>query len=351
MTSTNGHDVTQRTRKYSDWTSTKGFNKDNLPWRLWEKAKRLHWDPADIDFSQDATDWAKIPEEQQFMVAGLARGFMVGEEGVTLDILPLIQAIADENRAEETMFLTTFAYEEAKHIDFFRRWFDAIGVDVLDMELRGRERMEAQGVVLPDYERERGLFEYGLPRVMKRLLNDRSPEAFLDAGVTYNQFIEGCLAISGYRMWARIFGEFGVFPGLQEGLRGVQRDERRHIAYGTYLCRRIIAKHPDLFEFARERMYKLRDDYMQVGPIGQTRNTGNGAAAESADGNGQGGYGSGGPAADAFRPFLDNVLIQVERRIEILEKAKDLSADQAEFGTGTEEAEEELAEAVAPAQG
>ena len=116
-------ELTQKTRTYSDWSSTKGFRTDALPWRLWDKAKRLHWDPAAIDFTQDAKDWASLEPEQQMVVAGLATGFMVGEEGVTLDIMPLVFAMADENRAEETMFLTSFAYEEAKHVDFFHRWF------------------------------------------------------------------------------------------------------------------------------------------------------------------------------------------------------------------------------------
>jgi ribonucleoside-diphosphate reductase beta chain len=326
------------TRKYSDWQSPKGLRAEFLPTRLFQKAKKLHWDPADIDFSQDATDWASLNVDQQMMIAGLARGFMVGEEGVTLDILPLLLAIADEGRTEETMFLTTFAYEEAKHVDFFDRWFKAIGADPIALEDRARERMIARGVTPPDRDRTDGLFEYHLPRIMRRLLTDRSPEAFLDASVTYNQFVEGCLAIAGYRMWNFMFESFGVLPGIREGLGHIQRDERRHIAYGTYLCRRLIAANPELFEFAKKRMIELRDGYyMAARPQAQAA-TGNGS------GNGQqGGYGGDGEE-DAFLPFLENVVKQADRRIAILEKAKSLSPQQAEFGTGSEEAEEELAE-------
>src|SRR5438128_731654 len=97
------------TRSYRDGASPKGLKTDNLPWRLWDKGKRLHWDPADLDFEQDRKDWEAMPIEHQMMVAGLARGFMVGEEGVTLDIMPLVFAMADEEgRAEEPMFLTQF---------------------------------------------------------------------------------------------------------------------------------------------------------------------------------------------------------------------------------------------------
>jgi hypothetical protein len=182
-------------------------------------------------------------------------------------------------------------------------------------------------VTPPDFERPRGLFEYGLPRVMRRLLADRSPEAFLDAGVTYNQFVEGCLAIAGYRMWNEMFHDLGVFPGLQEGLTLTQRDERRHIAYGTYLCRRLIARDPDLFEFAQRRMLELQDNYLRALP----RADGNGSKGDG------GGYGDGG-----FQAFVDNVVKQVPRRIAILERARSLTPDEAEFGTGAEEAEAEL---------
>ena len=44
--------------------------------------------------------------------------FQAGEEAVTLDLLPLIRAIAQEGRIEEEMYLTTFLWEEAKHVDF-----------------------------------------------------------------------------------------------------------------------------------------------------------------------------------------------------------------------------------------
>src|SRR2546426_12057888 len=122
-------DTSDRVREPSDYGSVRGFDYNSLAWRLWDKAKKLFWDPAELDFSQDTEDWKQFPEEQQQMIGALARGFMVGAEAVTLDILPLVRVIADEGRTEETMFLTTFVLEEAKHVEFFRRWFDAVDFD------------------------------------------------------------------------------------------------------------------------------------------------------------------------------------------------------------------------------
>jgi ribonucleoside-diphosphate reductase beta chain len=360
MTETTLTELQQRTRVYSDWQSTKGLKMDILPWRLWDRSKKLNWDPADIDFSQDKKDWEALPMDQRLMLAGLANGFMVGEEGVTLDIMPLVFAIADEGRAEEMIFLTSFTYEEAKHVDFFNRWYQAIGADPLEMRALARKNQEARGVELGDPEQPHGLFESILPRVMRRVLTDRSPEAFLDCAVTYNQFIEGCLAIAGYRMWSQMFEAFGVMPGLQQGLKHVQADERRHIAYGTFLCRRIIAKHNELAEFAIDRMYDLRDMYIDNlgGAIPKNAGNGNRLTAEevielarqraeevnaSAGGNGDGGgYGGNGNGGGQFQIFGQVMLRQVDRRIAILRNATKLDPEAAERGVGAEEVEQEL---------
>ncbi|MEX0874491.1 MAG: R2-like ligand-binding oxidase [Actinomycetota bacterium] len=360
-------DLQQQTRVFSDWASPKGMNHDILPWRLWDKGKKLHWDPADLDFTQDAKDWANIPMEQRLMLAGLANGFMVGEEGVTLDIMPLVFAIADEGRAEETLFLTQFAYEEAKHVDFFSRWFKAIGADPLEMRALARSNQEARGVRLPDPEQPDGLFESILPRTMRRVLTDRSPEAFLDCSVTYNQFIEGCLAIAGYKMWKQMFDTFGVMPGLRKGLGHIQDDERRHIAYGTFLCRRIISENNELAEFAAERMYDLRDHYLEVSPVaraaGGIPSNGDGpkkrlsadqiiaearkraeefAASAGGNGDGAGGGGYGGDGDGDFMLFGQVMLKQVDRRIELLRNAAKIDSATAKSGAGAEEIELEL---------
>ena len=116
------------------YKSTRGINYDSIPWKLWEKSKKLFWDPADLDFTQDAIDWQEMPETARTMVALSARGFMVGEEAVTLDIIPLLRCMSDLGRLEDTMYLSMFAMEEAKHTDMFRRWFDAVGLDPASLD-------------------------------------------------------------------------------------------------------------------------------------------------------------------------------------------------------------------------
>ena len=323
--------IAEQSRTYDEWGSVRGFKKDILPWRLYEKAKKLFWDPADLDFTEDAAQWAAMPIDQRVMLFGLATGFMVGEEGVTLDILPLVRAISEEGRTEETMFLTTFLLEEAKHVDFFRRWFDALGIDVEEMDGIRINWLREQGIEPLKQEERHFMFQSELPKVMSRLFENRSPKAMLDAAVTYNQFVEGCLALAGYKIWGNMFEQFGVLPALREGLQLVQRDERRHIAYGTFLCRRILSEDPDLFEFAEGRMQELRSGY-----FGSLRVPGYGSADNGQDDQPVP------PMMATFLPFVDYVNLQVERRIEVLAKARNLDSEEVETGAGVEEQEAAL---------
>ncbi|HET9079293.1 MAG TPA: R2-like ligand-binding oxidase [Trebonia sp.] len=241
----NGQDTEGRS-----YQSTRGLDYGSVPWRLWEKSKKLFWDPADIDFTQDAADWQAMPEEERTLVAMSARGFMVGEEAVTLDIVPLLRCMSDLGRLEDTMYLSMFAMEEAKHTELFRRWFDAVGLDPASLDDLVRARQAALGD-------RRGIFDGPLTRVMRRLDTDRSPQAILDASIIYNQFVEGVLAIAGYQRWEQTFRTLGKLPGLEAGLKLTQRDERRHIAYGTYLARRLLAQNPELWEWLEQRWAKL----------------------------------------------------------------------------------------------
>jgi ribonucleoside-diphosphate reductase beta chain len=236
----------------SRYRSTRGLDYDSVPWKLWEKSKKLFWDPADLDFTQDAIDWQTMSDDERTLVALSARGFMVGEEAVTMDIVPLLRCMSDLGRLEDTMYLSMFAMEEAKHTDMFRRWFDAVDLDPssLDDLVRSRQAALGQG------DRP-GLFDGALTRVMRRLDTDRSPRAILDATLIYNQLTEGVAAIAGYRRWEQTFRALGKLPGLEAGIKLTQRDERRHIAYGTYLGRQIIAENPELWEWVEQRWAKL----------------------------------------------------------------------------------------------
>jgi ribonucleoside-diphosphate reductase beta chain len=227
-----------------DYSKPTVLRPDSFPMRLYEKAKRLGvWNPAELDFSQDRADWEAMDDEQRKAILRLTARFLGGEEAVTLDLLPLILAIARQGRLEEEVFLTTFLFEEAKHTDFFSRWL---------REVVGSPRLP--GAPEPSVR----LFDIELPTAMNALLEDQSPAAIARASVTYNMVIEGVLAETGYQNYHRSLAVNGLMPGLCAGLVHIKRDESRHIAYGVYLLSRLVAEDPSVWEVIEARMAELQ---------------------------------------------------------------------------------------------
>jgi ribonucleoside-diphosphate reductase beta chain len=233
--------MTATARNYSKPTVV---SRDSFPMRLYEKAKRLGvWNPAEIDFTQDRLDWETMNDERRTAILRLTARFLGGEEAVTLDLLPLILAIARQGRLEEEMFLTTFLFEEAKHTDFFSRWL---------REVPDSPRLP--GAPEPSIR----LFDVELPNAMNALLEDDSPAAIARASVTYNMVIEGVLAETGYANYHQSLAVNGLMPGLCAGLVNIKRDESRHIAYGVYLLSRLVAEDPAVWDVIEERMNELQ---------------------------------------------------------------------------------------------
>lgn len=220
------------------------FNK--YPLKLFRQSRDLAWDPRDIDCAADKPDWANLdPVETQLML-GTVAGFLVGERGVTHDLAPLQQALRREKgRMEEEMYLTMQLMEEAKHVEFFQMWMnDALpGVPGVDLPLP-----PARGNV----------FSEVLPQTFAVLLEDRSPLAQMKASCLYHMIVEGVLAETGYKIFHAAFEKRDWFRGLKEGIRQIQLDEARHIAFGTYFLQRLIRENPSLGPAFEEEMERLR---------------------------------------------------------------------------------------------
>jgi ribonucleoside-diphosphate reductase beta chain len=222
-----------------------GLNWDSLPMRLFTKGNARFWDPADFDFSQDAADFAVMNDDEKRMTLMLAAQFMAGEESVTQDIQPFMAAMAAEGRLGDEMFLTQFAFEEAKHAESFRLWFDAIGV---------QDDLHEFVTFCPEYQT---IFYEELPESLHALYQDPSPRAQLRASVTYNHVVEGILALTGYYVWGKLCNAHGILPGMQQIIKHIGDDERRHMAWGTFTCRRHVAADTEHWDVVEQRMGEL----------------------------------------------------------------------------------------------
>lgn len=215
----------------------------NAPmYKLYEKAKKNgKWNPADLDFSQDREDYQQMNSDDRISALPLVSSFSAGEEAVTLDILPMIHAMARQGRLEDTMFLTTFLHDEAKHTEMFSRWQEAVGIGDMDLSVFHSD----------SYKR---IFYEALPESMERLSTDDSPEAVIRAATVYNMIVEGTLAKTGYYSFRQIFKKAGLLPGILQGIDYLNGDEGRHLQFGIYTIQRFVA--------GNDAYYKVFNDYM-----------------------------------------------------------------------------------------
>lgn len=222
-----------------------GLRIDSFPMKLFAKGNKKFWNPADIDFSQDAADFADMADDERKLTCILAAHFLAGEESVTQDVQPFMAAMAAEGRLADEAYLTQFTFEEAKHTEGFRRWFDAVG----------------QTDDLHEYvdfsESYAEIFAKELPASLYALAKDPSARAQVRASVTYNHVVEGCLALTGYFAWAKICRTRGILPGMQKLIKHIGDDERRHMAWGTFTCRRHVAADEANWDVVDERMQEL----------------------------------------------------------------------------------------------
>ncbi len=272
-------------------TTTRGLRRDTPPMRLFEKAKRLGvWNPSDIDLTQDKIDWQRLEPDEQDLLLRLTAMFQAGEEAVTLDLLPLIMAIAQEGRLEEELFLTTFLFEEAKHVDFFNRFLAEVAGSNFDLSRYHTENY-------------RTVFYAALPQALQALMDDTSPATQVRASAIYNMLVEGMLAETGYYSYFTVLEKYDIMPGTREGVRLLKQDESRHIAYGIFLLSRLIAADDSLWDVFEETMNSLLmpalgvvgDAFAQYDPI---------------------------PFGLTESDFIDFAMSQFEKRVNRLEKAR-----------------------------
>ena len=209
---------------------------------LYTTARHLAWDPTAIDLAQDRADWARIrregaAERHAEQVLHLCALFHAGEESVTRTLAPYAGAVARAGLGLDLeLHLTAQLYEEARHFEFFARYF----AEVLEMD-----GAAAQAFVAPAPQR---VLVDALDAVSDRLRREDDPARLPDLlveGVThYMGVVEAMLARTGYEGAHDALAARGWLPGLQEAFRLIRRDEGRHVAFGIRCVRDLVAADP-----------------------------------------------------------------------------------------------------------
>ena len=220
------------------------------PQQLYELWERQHWLSQDIDFSQDKRDFANFSEEDKDTLIWMLSSFFIGEERVTTQFSGLVMGYEDEH---EESFLTTQQVDEARHMQFFDRFYrEVIRIDNPDFEARlARVREELNDAFVQ-------LFDDSLVEAGRRLIEDPTDrEAKVDFIATYHMVIEGTLALTGQNFITRYMEDNDIFPGFREGFGNVARDEHRHVAYGTWYLQQTAGQDEALGRRLQEKLQEL----------------------------------------------------------------------------------------------
>ena len=158
--------------------------------------------------------------------------FFIGEQKVAEELGPMMRAAPTE---EMRIFLCTQIADEARHVRFFNRFYEEVGVLEAD-SLQGR-LAETSEHVNPEFNE---LFDEMLKSRVDRLA--RRPEdleTLVEAVTLYHMVIEGMLALTGQHFILQYNEEVGTLPGFVEGFNNIARDEHRHVAFGARFLREM----------------------------------------------------------------------------------------------------------------
>jgi ribonucleoside-diphosphate reductase beta chain len=214
---------------------------------LWEKQ---HWLSQEIDFSRDREQWgAMTDEERDYFTWGMS-AFFIGEERVTTQFSGLVMAYEDEG---EESFLATQQVDEARHMQFFDRFYrEVIEIEGDNWDQRlGRVREELNDAFVK-------LFDEELVKAGQKLIADPgSIEAKVEFVTAYHMVIEGTLALTGQWTITEYLEENDLLPGFVDGFRKVARDEHRHVAYGTWFLKEKCRDDAELAALMRAKLVEL----------------------------------------------------------------------------------------------
>jgi ribonucleoside-diphosphate reductase beta chain len=219
------------------------------PQQLYELWERQQWASQAIDLEQDKRQWAELPEEEKGDHLWGLSSFFVGEERVTTEFSGLVMAYEDE---QEEAFLATQQVDEARHMQFFDRYYrEVFGFD--DPSITARLERVRENVT----ESFVKLFDEDLVQTGQRLIeNPRDMEAKVDFVTAYHLVIEGILALTGQHFMTEYYETHRLLPGFVEGFTNISRDEHRHVAYGTWFLQQK-AKDPAQAKRIQDKMMEL----------------------------------------------------------------------------------------------
>jgi len=197
------------------------------------------WNPKAIDLSQDIEDWSALQEAEREVLLRVSVLLRAGDAAIP-EVLPLLTLMGDNEQLEEELHLTNFLWEESKHVEIFRRFFEEVACEDCDTAMHQT----------PSF---RQIVRTDLPLALERLKHDQSPEARAEAWVIWNMIVVGLLAETGYGAWSAALERRDVLPGMRYAASCLQRDGADLVTYGMLQLAGLLAEHGEPVWTAIER--------------------------------------------------------------------------------------------------
>ncbi len=186
---------------------------------------KLQWEPAVIDLAPDARAWPELPAERRARLTTLLAGFRVAEDAVAEHLTPF----ADRAEHVDTMMMWIF-FLQRRDEDRHALFFDRVAAEVLGLPGHTpADRLAAARELVPPGFLE--LFEVRLPEMAAELTAGRA--GILDGVGLYHMVLEGAVFTPGQRALLDDLEHDDLLPGVREGVRHVELDERWHVGFGV----------------------------------------------------------------------------------------------------------------------
>ena len=230
------------------------YGRREKPYELFRKGKREGtWDPDDYDLAQDREDWDEFTDAQQRRFLATTSGFYDGEEDVTRTLAPYMMALEAVDRddapfdvVQQQLYLAQQVYEEAKHTDFFARYYEEV-FGTQDTAPHREGGYQESGYSTDDLYETADELSAAAASGDQRELRFALGEAYLN----YMGIVEAQLARGGYISFdqmveskAEELGREAVLPGFQAGVGKVRQDETRHIENGRWVLMKLADHDP-----------------------------------------------------------------------------------------------------------
>lgn len=227
-------------------TDTLQLNDPQTLYRRWEESQ---WSPFAVELAADRRQWEAMAGAERELVLFALSSLMVAEERITTKFSGLVAAHGSE---EEATFLATQQVDEARHMQFYARFRDEV---VAEPALIARHVEVARSQISPAF---RHIFDEALVEAHDALSAAPADLAAKVRFVTlYHQVLEGTLGLTSFHFITGYLERTNRLPGFVEGYSRIHHDETRHIGYGVWFLREMVAARPEMAEVIRATLREL----------------------------------------------------------------------------------------------